>query len=443
MRILGFLKGRNTKAKYEFIKKYGFESYVIDFEVMRQMLSSPLLNDNGEFIPNITTNTWDLLQSILEVRLSLGNFTLISTDVKKMNIKRYEELILKHRYRAFIIDFPNEDEIKTAKKKISDKSELFAEFEQDDILNALTPPLDLNKYRKIHHFGDIHGCFNALMRYLYFSKLQWDKKSIDSTIRFALENLDHSLPELNAPYNTAREYSKFKLPNVNDVFSPNEFYIFLGDYYDRGRQNSLVVKFLLQASKLPNVLLIEGNHERWLRKWFKNEGLSDEFGGQTLKDIVRGGFNKENARKLYSRLKECVNYVYGNKKVLGTHGGLSAMPEHLAFVVARQITYGVGGYDDLTSIVKNWDKHTNENEFQVFGHRNETRMPINRKHARSFVLEGGVEDDGALRVAILEKDNDFKEKTAQLNGITWENYYDGFSGVYSLQKPQAETILFK
>ena len=74
----------------------------------------------------------------------------------------------------------------------------------------------MSKYEKIVHIGDIHGCYTALMEY-------------------------------------------FK-NGLND----NYMYIFIGDYIDRGIENVEVVKFLIEISKKPNVLLLEGNHERWL-----------------------------------------------------------------------------------------------------------------------------------------------------------------------------------
>ena len=73
--------------------------------------------------------------------------------------------------------------------------------------------LDFSEYKKIHHIGDIHGCYTVL-----------------------------------------KEYFK-------DGLKDDELYIFLGDYIDRGIENAKVLKFLLEIYKKPNVILLKGNHE--------------------------------------------------------------------------------------------------------------------------------------------------------------------------------------
>ena len=44
-------------------------------------------------------------------------------------------------------------------------------------------------------------------------------------------------------------------------------YIFLGDYVDRGNQNAEVMNWLYSIMNLPNVCLLEGNHEKWLKDY--------------------------------------------------------------------------------------------------------------------------------------------------------------------------------
>lgn len=76
-------------------------------------------------------------------------------------------------------------------------------------------PLDLSEYRTIHHIGDIHGCNTVLQKYL----------------------------------------------SENGDIRDDEFYIFCGDYIDRGIENVEVLKYLISIMNRNNVLLLEGNHE--------------------------------------------------------------------------------------------------------------------------------------------------------------------------------------
>ena len=91
--------------------------------------------------------------------------------------------------------------------------------------------IDLSGYRRIHHIGDLHGCYTVLQEYL----------------------------------------------NGQGGMKEDEFYIFLGDYIDRGIENAEVIRFLISIAERKNVLLLEGNHEKSLWDWADGgEGRSKE-----------------------------------------------------------------------------------------------------------------------------------------------------------------------
>ena len=154
-------------------------------------------------------------------------------------MNRYKELCINYRYRIFCIDFTNLP-IEECKRRNASRiplkrvpevaiDKMYARFNNQKIpsgIKVISPDeldtifikkIDLtDKYDKIVHIGDIHGCYTALMEY-------------------------------------------FK-----DGFKENYMYIFLGDFLDRGIENAEVLKFMIEASKRSNVLLLEGNHERHL-----------------------------------------------------------------------------------------------------------------------------------------------------------------------------------
>ena len=89
-------------------------------------------------------------------------------------------------------------------------------------------------------------------------------------------------------------------PDFKEGLKPDVEYIFLGDFLDRGNQNAEVFKFIDSIKDLPNVCLLEGNHERWI----KNFGNGDEiqsrvFKTKTLPQLVEGGITDKQARMLY------------------------------------------------------------------------------------------------------------------------------------------------
>lgn len=104
-------------------------------------------------------------------------------------------------------------------------------------------PNDFNQWKKIHVIGDVHGCYTCLNEYLGEMK--------------------------------------------ND-----ELYIFVGDYLDRGIENVEVFKFLCDVvnNNRKNVILLEGNHERWLNKWGHDEPVqSEEFANYTRPQLFKAG----------------------------------------------------------------------------------------------------------------------------------------------------------
>ena len=98
---------------------------------------------------------------------------------------------------------------------------------------------DMSSYEKIVFVGDVHGSYTALMEY-------------------------------------------FK-----NGFNDNYFYIFVGDIIDRGIENAETVKFFIDAVQKKNVLVLEGNHERWLYTYSHDEtGKSKDTFRLRFNDLV-------------------------------------------------------------------------------------------------------------------------------------------------------------
>lgn len=218
--------------------------------------------------------------------------------------------------------------------------------------------IDLSEYNKIHHIGDIHGCNTVLQKYL----------------------------------------------SDNGGIKDDEFYIFTGDYIDRGLENADVVKFLISIKDKKNVLMLEGNHERWL--WlYANDctGKSKEFELITKPALEEARIDKKDIRQLYRRFGQCAYYKYGDNIYLVTHAGLSTLPKNLSFVATDQMIRGVGGYNDFEKIAETFINTTPDNIYQIHGHRNTKRLDT-KVNDRVFNLEGRIEFGGELRCVQVDKD---------------------------------------
>ncbi|MCX2716695.1 AAA family ATPase [Helicobacter sp. MIT 21-1697] len=437
MRILVLMRGIPASGKSTWIANMGLEQYTLSPDSLRLMASSPVLLPKSKILFSESTDiaqshtldsltliginqqndkqVWKILFTLLEMRLKQGDFTIIdATHTSHKALRAYEALANTYRYRLIVVDFSHiplevalqRNAHRGYKSVPSNILESMYATLQDSLLQSLPSrylvlksdeiappqdktcqsmlhfnPINLNVYTQIHHIGDIHGCFDALLNYL-----------------ISIHSLPHSLQDALH----ILEQSQFT-PQICALFlNPQNYYIFLGDYIDRGVQNAQVVRFLLGIMDLPNVCLLEGNHERWLYKWGKEELGTNEFSTFTKKDLEQGGIGSKDAHRLYSKLRQCCLYTYDNKIVLCTHGGLPTLPPNLLLVSTKQLIYGSGGYEDMQGCAKSFTLSTTKDTYQVFGHRNREKHSI-RVYERNFALEGGVEFGGALRAVVLTK----------------------------------------
>lgn len=376
------LRGSAGCGKSTWIEQNGLKPYTLSADYIRLLCQSPIMQVDGtEAISQSNDNvTWKTLFNLLEVRMQKGEFTVIdATNSKTSEMNRYKEMCNTYRYRIYCADFTNIpiEEVKRRNanreplKRVPDEviDKMYSRFatqkipsgikviKPNDLDSIWMKKIDLSQYAKIHHIGDIHGCNTALQKYL----------------------------------------------SDNGGLKDDEFYIFTGDYIDRGIENVDVITFLISIKDRKNVLMLEGNHERWL--WlYANDcvGKSKEFELITRPALDEARVNKKDIRQLYRRFGQCAYYQYGNKMFLVTHAGLSTIPENLSFVATDQMISGVGNYNDFEKIADTFLRTTPENVYQVHGHRNTKNLPI-KVNDRVYNLEGRVEFGGELRCVQVDQ----------------------------------------
>ncbi len=383
MRILLLLRGSAGCGKSTWIEQNGLKPYTLSADDIRLLCQSPVMQVDGtEAISQSNDNvTWKTLFNLLEVRMQKGEFTVIdATNSKTSEMNRYKEMCNTYRYRIYCVDFTDIpiDEVKRRNanrkllKRVPDEviDKMYSRFATQKIpsgikvikpneLNTIWMKLfDLSEYKKIHHIGDIHGCNTALQKYL----------------------------------------------SDNGGIKDEEMYIFTGDYIDRGLENADVVKFLISIMDKKNVLMLEGNHERWL--WlYANDctGKSKEFELITKPQLEEAKIDKKDIRQLYRKFGQCAYYKYNGNIYLVTHAGLSTIPKNLSFVATDQMIRGVGGYNDFEKVAETFVNTTPDNFYQIHGHRNTKRLSV-KVNDRVFNLEGRVEFGGNLRCVQIDKD---------------------------------------
>lgn len=383
MRTLLILRGAPGSGKSTWIEQNGLLPYTLCPDTLRIMCSSTELKADGGYA--ITRNqeteqaTWKILFELLEFRMSRGEFTVIdATASKTRDIKQYKDLADQYRYRMFVVDFTDvpletclaQNKMRPEYKWVPEESirSIYARFatqqvpsgvkviKPTEIQQILEQPIDLSQYKKIVFIGDVHGCYDTLMQYF--------KDGIDQE--------------------TA--------------------YIFCGDYIDRGNQNAETVAFLSSIMDKPNVCLLEGNHERWLRD-YGNEvpAKSRVFEKQTKPQLEAAKFTPKMARMLYKKMRQMSHFTYNGIEVLACHGGIPHMNTNLIYLPTQAFIKGIGEYSDYLTIAETWMSSTKDNQYLVHGHRN-TDSSETRLADRVFNLEGKVEYGGQIRIVELDSD---------------------------------------
>lgn len=382
MRTLLITRGAPGSGKSTWIKKMGLENYTLSADSIRLLVESPIIvpEKKHRVISQKNDNyVWTLLFELLEKRMSNGEFVVVdATHSRSSDFSRYNKLCERYRYRRYYVDFSDvsideckrrnaeREDYKIVPESVIDKiySRLetqqktsgWVELNKDNFWNEINTKLfDLNAYEHIHIFGDIHGCYQPLKE--YFEKY---------------------------PYNE------------------NDFYIFCGDYIDRGIQNKETLEYLMQVAEYRNSLFLEGNHEKWLNYYSLDEYdsiKSRTFMNKTMHEIA--DIDKKNIRAFYRKLGQIAYFQYGNYKYIVTHGGINYLPEELQLVSTSQLINGVGDYNVQIDEIFN-ENNTDKNLIQVHGHRNTFEID---NCDTSYNLEGKVEFGGELRVLQLNKES--------------------------------------
>jgi predicted kinase len=391
MRNLILTRGAMGCGKSTWIKQRHLEAYALSADDFRLKYTAPTWDVHGKpcIIQDrfIEDKVWDALYAALEIRMARGEFTVVdSCNTKTIEMNKFVKLAEKYRYRVYCVDFTDlpieeckrRNALRPMVKRVPESAidKAYARFEGQVIPKKITVikpdgfdrvmihPLDFSSYEKIVFVGDIHGCNTALQEYFH-----------------------------------------------NEI-SDKYFYIFVGDYLDRGIENAEVFKFIYSIKDRRNVLLLTGNHEA--HQWFMyvNElekhpvtgyKMSGEFTHRTLPQLLAAGITREMVDQVYMKLGQCAYFTYNGTRVLVTHAGIPCLPKNgLSFLATDSMIHGIGEYGDAKTVANSWSRHE-RGIYQVFGHRNETNLK-ERVNKYNFDLTNDVEHGGTLRILELDKE---------------------------------------
>ena len=387
MRKLIILRGAMGSGKTSFIKEHNLENYTLSTDNIRLMFSSPELSINyQEVIPQFNNKkVWDLLYTLLEERMKKGEFTIIDAvhAYADESFPIYKKLAEKYRYRLYVLDFtdiPKEEVYERNKgreiyRQVPESSidRVYKAFEKERISTAFkvikpenfneiinTTPKDLNGYDNVHIIGDIHGSATALKTY----------------------------------------FTKYPI-------SEKDYYIFCGDYFDRGTQNYQTFKFLSELMTNKNMTFLIGNHEDKLYKYACDDEFKMDYDiKNTIEEFEMNHLKKSEIRGFIKNLSQIALITFKDKTYLITHGGLPYIPnKSLDFYSTNSFVYGIDKYEtDIDKIYNEFMQTANNKIYQVHGHRNFYKNKFD-KYEYSINLEGDIEHGGNLRILTLTNNN--------------------------------------
>lgn len=386
MNQLIILHGLPGCGKSTWIKEHNLQDYAISMDSLRIMFSGPILGihnslpiNDFEISQRNNATVAKLFMEILETRMKNGSFTIIdATNLQESALRNYRKLAKKYRYRVLLVNFDlplekvyefNEKRkgtIHYVSKSVIDKMNslnahipsAFQTIKYNDEQGLsnfiIRRKLNIDEYKSFVVIGDIHGCYSALM---------------------------------------------------NFSFDDDKFYVFVGDYFDKGLENAKVFNWLFEHYEDKNKIFLIGNHERHLWQYINDEKIDERtnFVMKTLPEFEQAGIEKKQIRQFYHKLQQMAYISFNNKTYLVTHGGISNIDlNKLAFVNTRDFIYGVGNYSDMEYVAENFNAC-----IQVFGHRNLNNCPM-RINEHNICLEGHVEElfDNTGRLRIVEFTHD-------------------------------------
>lgn len=387
MRKLIILRGAMGCGKSTFIKNNDLENYTLSTDTIRLMYASPELGiDYKESIPQFNNKkVWELLYTLLEERMKKGEFTIIDAvhAYADESFPIYKKLAEKYRYRLYVLDFtdiPKEEVYERNKgreiyRQVPESSidRVYKAFEKERISTAFkvikpenfneiinTTPRDLNGYDNVHIIGDIHGSATALKTY----------------------------------------FTKYPI-------SEKDYYIFCGDYFDRGTQNYQTFKFLSELMTNKNMTFLIGNHEDKLYKYACDDEFKMDYDiKNTIEEFEMNHLKKSEIRGFIKNLSQIALITFKDKTYLITHGGLPYIPnKSLDFYSTNSFVYGIDKYEtDIDKIYNEFMQTANNKIYQVHGHRNFYKNKFD-KYEYSINLEGDIEHGGNLRILTLTNNN--------------------------------------
>jgi len=402
MRHLFLLAGEPAVGKSSWIKENALETFTLSADQIRLMMEGPRVSpDGGRYISQKNDKkVWELLISILEERMKRGETVFIdATHSRARSINRYRKLAKKYRYRVTVINFHGR---KTIDQLLEDNNTRG--------YRAVPEKVIYNIYHRLETM-EFPGWVNVITPEEYNDDIRHDW-----TDRF-----DHIavIGDIHGNY-----YTLLKLiEQMQKELTGETAWVFLGDYFDRGKFNAEVFRFMQKFIDNNFVIPLTGNHDfKWLPRY--EEFINGKFEGRrppqhtvnTFIQFKKAGITVKEVKNFYNKLAQLVFVKFGRDYYVMTHGGIPILPS--IYSTTEDFIFGVGTYEDSELVDETFSEKWNSKYldycfFSIHGHRNIFGVDIHNTKF-TYNLNGDAEYlGGELRGIIIHKHgtiNEFRQK---------------------------------
>ena len=301
MRILFILTGICGTEPNDDIKKYNLEHLTISIDTLRIMNGSliPYL-DTASYIDDKNNETiYSQLMQILENRMTYGQTTIL--DITSFdNLNDILDLAEVYRYKVIYVIYERYNKFDEKNKNIRKRK-----------INNIIPYKELEKNKIL--VKELKKQHKGYEKDIYKAVQKWDRFVID---RDTFNNYDDIcvIPDLHGCYGV---FSKF-LEDNNILQNKKTAYIFLGDYIDRGEDNTSVIESIIQLASLENVYLIMGNHDLRLFNWAFDKSYRGSNFKKTIEELEKKKSKREienikkSLRKISNKIKDYIYFEFTN-----------------------------------------------------------------------------------------------------------------------------------
>ena len=389
MRQLLLLRAPAGAGKSTWIEEQNLKQYTLSADDIRVMLGAVQYNNDGNFTikQDYNSKVWKILFDMLEERMKIGATTIIdATHCKLSDIYKYNDLCRKYRYKLYVKEFSTSETLckkrnkeRPPYKQVPDEvihnmfqsmvmqpleynNDKYSMLEEDQCFPVLKENMhDYINYKKIVAIGDIHGCIQPVHNYF-----------------------------------------------INTPIKHDTLYVFMGDYFDRGKHNVEVFELLESFQQTrDNFVFLIGNHDEHLINYVYKSGEVHDQTRETIRQFVKANILKNRIKPFVDKLQP---YFEFGGKFLFTHGGL--VNGCIANYTDKEFVRGVGKYNNSHEVDESFTRrceYFGMDFYSIHAHRNILQEPIHNTE-RTFNLCDEIEFGGYLRVLeITLADDSFKE----------------------------------